>query len=126
MVCCYIKKKNAKIIKARIERGETIKKQERVRGGAFWSLVFGRGEPNECGVKFHARISSSTVGLRKSPRNLQVSRDVERPVTIKTMVIEKFLSFREASASFQAERFFVRVWVIGLLVTSPANGRSDR
>jgi hypothetical protein len=35
-----------------------------------------------------------------------------------------FLSFREASASFQAERFFfVRIRVIGLLVTSPANGR---
>jgi hypothetical protein len=40
-------------------------------------------------------------------------------VTIKARVIEKIFSFREASASFQAERFFfVRIRVIGLLVTS--------
>ncbi|KAH0822563.1 hypothetical protein GEV33_000228 [Tenebrio molitor] len=44
-----------------------------------------RGELNaECGVRFHARISSSTAG----PRNVQVSRDVDRPVTIKARVIE--------------------------------------
>jgi hypothetical protein len=54
----------------------------------------------------NAWISSSTVGPRKSPRNVQVSRDVDRPVTIKAKVIEKIFSFREASASFQAERFF--------------------
>jgi hypothetical protein len=40
--------------------------------------------------------------------------------------LEKMFSFREASASFQAEHFFVRIRVIGLLVTSPANGRSER
>jgi hypothetical protein len=71
---------------------------------------FVKNQTPECGVKFHARISSSTVGPRKSPRNVQVSRDVDRPVMIKTRVIEKIFSFREASASFQAERFFsVRV-----------------
>jgi hypothetical protein len=48
-----------------------------------------RGEPNaECGVKFHARISSSTVDPRKSPRNVQICRDVDHPVTIKAWVIE--------------------------------------
>jgi hypothetical protein len=67
---------------------------------------FAENQTPECGVKFHARISSSTVGPRKSPRNVQVSRDVNRPVTIKARVIEKKFSFREASASFQAERFF--------------------
>jgi hypothetical protein len=82
---------------------------------------FVKNQTPECGVKFHARILSSTVG----PRKIQVSRDVDRPVTIKARVIEKFFSFREASASFQAERFFfVRIRVIGVLVTSPANGRS--
>jgi hypothetical protein len=64
---------------------------------------FVRNQTPECGVKFHARISSSTVG----PRKVQVSRDVDRPVTIKARVIEKFFSFREASASFQAELFFL-------------------
>jgi hypothetical protein len=65
-----------------------------------------KNQTPECGVKFHAWISSSTVG----PRNVQVSRDVDRPVTIKARVIEKFFSFREASASFQADNsfFFVR------------------
>jgi hypothetical protein len=61
-----------------------------------------KNQTPECGVKFHARISSSTVG----PRKVQVSRDVDRPVTIKARVIEKNFTFREASASFQAERFF--------------------
>jgi hypothetical protein len=42
----------------------------------------------ECGVRFHARISSSTVGPRKSPKNVEVSRVVDRPVTIKARVIE--------------------------------------
>jgi hypothetical protein len=68
---------------------------------------FVKNQTPECGVKFHARISSSTVGQRKSLRNVQVSRDVDRPVTIKARVIEKIFSFREASASFQAERFFL-------------------
>jgi hypothetical protein len=64
---------------------------------------FVKNQTPEYGVKFHARISSSTVG----PRNVQVSRDVDRPVTIKARVIENIFSFREASASFQAERFFL-------------------
>jgi hypothetical protein len=63
---------------------------------------FVKNQTPECGVKFHARISSSTV----CPRNVQVSRDVDRPVTIKARVIENIFCFREASASFQAERFF--------------------
>jgi hypothetical protein len=85
-----------------------------------------KNQTPECGVKFHARMSSSTVGPRKSPRKVQVSRDVDRPVTIKARVIEKIFSFREASASFQAERFFLFGLVIGLVVTSPANDRSGR
>jgi hypothetical protein len=68
---------------------------------------FVKNQTPECGVKFHARISSSTVGRRKSPRNVQVSRDVNRPTTIKARVIEKIFSFREGKASFQAERFFL-------------------
>jgi hypothetical protein len=63
---------------------------------------FAENQTPERGIKFHARISSSTVG----PRKVQVSRDVDRPVTIKARVIEKNFTFREASASFQAERFF--------------------
>ncbi|KAH0816669.1 hypothetical protein GEV33_006122 [Tenebrio molitor] len=51
---------------------------------------FAKKQTPECGVKFHARISSSTVGPRKSPRksprNVQVSRDVDRPVTIKARI----------------------------------------
>jgi hypothetical protein len=80
------------------------------RRGADLRIPDGRFTENqtpECGVKFHARISSSTVDPRKSPRNVQISRDVDRPVTIKARVIENFFSFREASASFQAERFFL-------------------
>jgi hypothetical protein len=50
-------------------------------------LEAGRRTP-EWGVRFHARISSSNVGPRKSPKNVQVSRDVDRSVTIKTRVIE--------------------------------------
>jgi hypothetical protein len=38
----------------------------------------------ECGVRFHARISSSTVG----PRNVRISKDVVHPVTTKARVIE--------------------------------------
>ncbi|KAH0817062.1 hypothetical protein GEV33_005729 [Tenebrio molitor] len=68
---------------------------------------FVKNQTPECGVKFHARISSPIVG----PRKVQVSRDVDRPVTIKA----------------RAERFFfVRIRVIDLLVTSPANGWSER
>jgi hypothetical protein len=55
----------------------------RIRDGRF-----AENQTPECGVRFHARISSSTVGPRKSPRNVQVSRDVDRPVRIKARVIE--------------------------------------
>jgi hypothetical protein len=47
-------------------------------------------------------------GPDEVPEKVQVS-DVDRLVTIKARVKEKFFSFSEASASFQAERFFVRV-----------------
>jgi hypothetical protein len=57
--------------------------------------MFAENRTPECGVRFHARISSSTVGPRKSPRNVPISGDVDRPVTSK------------ARASFQAERFFL-------------------
>jgi hypothetical protein len=83
---------------------ESRKSKPRRRGADLWipDGRFMKNQTPECGVKFHAWISSSTVG----PRNVQVSRDVDRPVTIKARVIENFFSFREASASFQAERFF--------------------
>ncbi|KAH0812143.1 hypothetical protein GEV33_010648 [Tenebrio molitor] len=67
------------------------KKSEPRRRGADLRIPDGRFAENqtpECGVRFHARISSSTVGPRKSPRNVQVSRDVDRPVRIKARVIE--------------------------------------
>jgi hypothetical protein len=104
---------------------EESRKSKPRRRGADLRIPDGRFVKNqtpECGVKFHARISSSTMG----PRKVQVSRDVDRPVTIKARVIEKIFSFREASASFQAERFFLFGLVIGLVVTSPANDRSGR
>jgi hypothetical protein len=89
----------------RVRLEEESRKAKPRRRGADLRIPDGRFVKNqtpECGVKFHARISSSTVG----PRNVQVSRDVDRPVTIKARVIEKKISFREASALFQAERFF--------------------
>jgi hypothetical protein len=43
---------------------------------------FAKNQTPECGVRFHTRIS--TVG----PRNVQVSRDIDRPVMIKARVIE--------------------------------------
>jgi hypothetical protein len=49
---------------------------------------FAENQTQECAVRFHARISSSTVGPRKSPRNVQVSKDVDRHLTIKARVIE--------------------------------------
>jgi hypothetical protein len=95
------------------EAGRRVQEVQTQTRGADLRIPDGRFVKNqtpESGVKFHAWISSSTVGPRKSPRNVQVSRDVDRPVTIKARVIEKIFSFREASASFQAERFFfVRV-----------------
>jgi predicted RNase H-like nuclease (RuvC/YqgF family) len=45
-------------------------------------------------------------GREEVPEKVQVSRDVDRLVTIKARVKEKIFSFSEASASFQAERFF--------------------
>jgi hypothetical protein len=49
-------------------------------------------------------------GPEEIPEKVQVSRDVDRSVTIKARAKEIFFSFSEASASFQAERFFfVRV-----------------
>jgi hypothetical protein len=89
---------------------EESRKSKPRRRGADLRIPNGRFVKNqtpECGVKLHARISSSTVGRRKSPRNVQVSRDVNRPTTIKARVIEKIFSFREGKASFQAERFFL-------------------
>jgi hypothetical protein len=62
------------------------------RRGADLQIPDGRFAENqtpECGVRFHARISSSTVG----PRNVQSPRDADRPVTIKARVIDKFLVF---------------------------------
>jgi hypothetical protein len=99
---------------------ESRKSKPRRRGADLWipDGRFVKNQTPECGVKFHARISSSTVGPRKSPRKVQVSRDVDRPVTIKARVIEKKFSFREASASFQAERFF---FLFGLNYRSPGD-----
>jgi hypothetical protein len=94
----------------RVRLEEESRKSKPRRRGADLRIPDGsfvKNQTPECGVKFHARISSSTVGPRKSPRKVQVSRDVDRPVTIKAKVIENFFSFREASASFQAERFFL-------------------
>jgi hypothetical protein len=78
---------------------ESRKSKPRPRG-ADLRITDGRFAENrtpECGVRFHARISSTTVGPRKSPRNVQVSRDVDRPVTIKASESqgdkEKFLVF---------------------------------
>ncbi|KAH0811461.1 hypothetical protein GEV33_011330 [Tenebrio molitor] len=87
---------------SRVRLEEESRKSKPRRRGADLRIPDGRFVKNqtpECGVKFHARISSSTVGPRNSPMKVQVSRDVDRPVTIKARVIEKFFSFREASAS---------------------------
>jgi hypothetical protein len=50
--------------------------------------MFAENRTPEYGLRFHARISSSTVGPRKSPRDVQISGDVDRPVTSKARVIE--------------------------------------
>jgi hypothetical protein len=66
--------------------GESRESKPR-RRGADLRIPEGSSVENqtpECGVKFHARILSSTVG----PRNVQISRDLDRPVTIKARVIE--------------------------------------
>jgi hypothetical protein len=110
----------------RVRLEEESRKAKPRRRGADLRIPDGRFAENrtpECGVKFHAWISSSTVG----PRNVQVRSPETSTAPINARVIEKNFSFREASASFQAERFFfVRIRVIGLLVTSPASGRSER
>jgi hypothetical protein len=66
-----------------------------------------RGEPN-AGVRSQIPRLDFVVyrGPEEVPEKVQVSRDVDRLVTIKARVIEKIFCFREASASFQAERFF--------------------
>jgi hypothetical protein len=46
-------------------------------------------------------------GPEEVPEKVQVSKDVDRLVTINARVKEKIFSFSEASASFQAERFFL-------------------
>ncbi|KAH0815335.1 hypothetical protein GEV33_007456 [Tenebrio molitor] len=76
----------------RVRLEEESRKSKPRRRGADLQIPDGRFAENqtpECGVRFHARISSFTVG----PRNVQVSRDVDRPVTIKARVIEKILGF---------------------------------
>jgi hypothetical protein len=62
-----------------------------------------REEPN-AGVR--SQIPRLDFVVYRGPEKVQVSRDVDRLVTIKARVKEKFFSFSEASASFQAERFF--------------------
>ncbi|KAH0814246.1 hypothetical protein GEV33_008545 [Tenebrio molitor] len=66
----------------RVRLEEESRKSKPRRRGADLRIPDGRFVKNqtpECGVKFHAWISLSTVG----PRKVQVSRDVDRPVTIK-------------------------------------------
>jgi hypothetical protein len=67
-----------------------------------------REEPN-AGVRSQIPRLDFVVyrGPEEVPEKVQVSRDVDRLVTIKARVIESFFSFSEASASFQAERFFL-------------------
>jgi hypothetical protein len=80
------------------------------RRGADLRIPDGRFVKNqtpECGVKFHAWISSSTVGPRKSPRNVQVSRDVDRPVTIKARVKENFFVLAKPARRFRQNVFFL-------------------
>jgi hypothetical protein len=66
-----------------------------------------REEPN-AGVRSQIPRLDFVVypGPEEVPEKVQVSRDVDRLVTIKARVKEKKFSFSEASASFQAERFF--------------------
>jgi hypothetical protein len=75
----------------RVRLEEESRESKPRRRGADLRIPDGRFAENqtpECGVRFHARISSSTVSPRKSPRNVQVSRDVDRSVTIRARVIE--------------------------------------
>jgi hypothetical protein len=88
----------------RVRLEEESRKAKPRRRGADLRIPDGRFAENrtpECGVKFHAWISSSTVGPRKSPRKVQVSRDVDRPVTIKATVIEKKIVFAKPARRFR-------------------------
>jgi hypothetical protein len=79
---------------------EESRKSKPRRRGADLRIPDGRFVKNqtpECGVKFHAWISLSTVG----PRKVQVSRDVDRPVTIKATVIEKKIVFAKPARRFR-------------------------
>jgi hypothetical protein len=69
------------------EAGRRVQEVQTQRSG-FTDGRFAENLTPERGVRFHARISSFTVGPRKSARNVQVSREVDRPVTIKARVIE--------------------------------------
>jgi hypothetical protein len=60
-----------------------------------------REEPN---VGVRSQITRLDFVVHRGPEERPGLQ--RRPVTIKAKVIEKFFSFREASASFQAERFF--------------------
>jgi hypothetical protein len=94
---------------SRVRRGEAGRRVQEVqtqtpRSGFTDPRRKVRGEPN-AGVR--SQIPRPDFVVHVGPRNVQVSRDVDRPVTIKARVIEKIFSFREASASFQAEHFFL-------------------
>jgi hypothetical protein len=94
----------------RVRLKEESRKSKPRRRGADLRIPDGRFVKNqtpECGAKFHAWISSSTVGPRKSPRNVQVSRDVDRPVTIKARIF--FFVFAKPARRFRHNVFFVRV-----------------
>jgi hypothetical protein len=70
-----------------------------------------REEPN-AGVRSQIPRPDFVVhrGPRKSPKNVQVSRDVDRPVTIKARVIDFFFVFAKPARRFrQNVFFFVRV-----------------
>jgi hypothetical protein len=61
----------------RVRLEEESRKSKPRRRGADLRITDGRFVKNqtpECGIKYHAWISSSTVGQRKSPRNVQRRR----------------------------------------------------
>jgi hypothetical protein len=90
----------------RVQQGRKTKPRRRGADLRIPDGRFAKNQTPECGVKFHARISSSTVGPRKSPRNVKVSRDVDRPVPIKAKVIEKNLVFGKPARRFRQNVFF--------------------
>jgi hypothetical protein len=65
-----------------------------------------KNQTPECGVIFPRLDFVVYRGPEEVPEKVQVSKDVDRLVTINARVKEKIFSFSEASASFQAERFF--------------------